>query len=158
MPSPPNNLGLALSGGGYRASAFHLGTLKKLNESNILGKVDVISTISGGSITGAAWGLHEGDYDSFHTRMVENLKTKSVIKQVLTSSIFVFTILFVLVFLGGAILLTFTRWSPFALVVQGIFFFLFLKWQFKIFPVSIVIENSYDKFLYNGKCLGDLKE
>ena len=157
MPSPPNNLGLALSGGGYRASAFHLGTLKKLNELNILGKVDVISTISGGSITGAAWGLHEGDYDSFHTRMVENLKTKSVIKQVLTSSIFIFTILFALVFLGGAILLTFTRWAPFALVVLVLFFILLLKWQFKIFPVSRVIEKAYNKFFYGGKCLGDLK-
>lgn len=46
-------IGLALCGGGYRASAFHLGAMDKLNELDILEKIDVISTISGGLITGA---------------------------------------------------------------------------------------------------------
>jgi NTE family protein len=53
MP-PKHNLGLALSGGGYRAAAFHLGTLRALHKLDVLEKVDVFSTISGGSITGAA--------------------------------------------------------------------------------------------------------
>ncbi|MBP6024521.1 patatin-like phospholipase family protein, partial [Ferruginibacter sp.] len=53
MASSPHRLGLALSGGGYRATAFHLGTLNKLHEMEILQQADVISTISGGSITGA---------------------------------------------------------------------------------------------------------
>ena len=51
----PHPLGLALSGGGFRATAFHLGTLKRLRELGLLQKVDVISTVSGGSIAGAYW-------------------------------------------------------------------------------------------------------
>jgi len=49
------SLGLALSGGGSRAAAFHRGTVKALEELNILPSIDVVSTVSGGSIFGAAW-------------------------------------------------------------------------------------------------------
>ena len=52
-------IGLALSGGGYRAAAFHLGVLKKLKELNILDKIDIISTVSGGSIIGAYYLLNK---------------------------------------------------------------------------------------------------
>lgn len=45
-------LGLALSGGGFRAAAFHLGTFTALKESGLLDKVDLISCVSGGSIAG----------------------------------------------------------------------------------------------------------
>jgi len=51
----PSPLGLALSGGGFRAAAFHLGVLKRLRELGILEKVSFLSTVSGGSILGAAW-------------------------------------------------------------------------------------------------------
>ncbi|MBY0540477.1 MAG: patatin-like phospholipase family protein, partial [Campylobacterales bacterium] len=47
--------GLALSGGGFRASFFHLGTLAKLAELNILRDIEVISTVSGGSIIGVLY-------------------------------------------------------------------------------------------------------
>jgi NTE family protein len=43
--------GLALSGGGFRATLFHLGTLWRLNELGYLPKLDRISSVSGGSIT-----------------------------------------------------------------------------------------------------------
>ena len=43
-------LGLALSGGGFRATLFHIGSLWRLNEFGVLGKIDRISSISGGSI------------------------------------------------------------------------------------------------------------
>lgn len=48
-------LGLALSGGGFRATAFHLGVLKRLRELKLLHEIDLISTVSGGSIAGAYW-------------------------------------------------------------------------------------------------------
>lgn len=41
---------LGLSGGGYRAAVFHLGLLKRLEECNLLGSVDTISSVSGGSL------------------------------------------------------------------------------------------------------------
>jgi NTE family protein len=42
--------GLALSGGGYRASLFHLGVTRRLHELGILQKTTRLSSVSGGSI------------------------------------------------------------------------------------------------------------
>jgi predicted acylesterase/phospholipase RssA len=50
-------VGLALSGGGFRASLFHIGVLAKLAEQDILRHVEVISCVSGGSIIGAHYYL-----------------------------------------------------------------------------------------------------
>jgi NTE family protein len=53
LPSPkriPNSIGLCLSGGGYRATLFHLGAIRRLNEFGIFPKVTTISSVSGGSI------------------------------------------------------------------------------------------------------------
>lgn len=43
-------IGLALSGGGYRATLFGLGSLWRLNDAGLLGKLDRITSVSGGSI------------------------------------------------------------------------------------------------------------
>jgi NTE family protein len=50
-------LGLALSGGGFRASLFHLGVLACLADLSLLKSVRYLSTVSGGSIVGAAYYL-----------------------------------------------------------------------------------------------------
>ena len=57
--SPPHNerWGLALSGGGFRAALYHVGVLAALAELNILPRLEVISTVSGGSIVGAMYYL-----------------------------------------------------------------------------------------------------
>lgn len=44
---------LCLSGGGFRAALFHLGALTRLNQLGVLGKLNTISCVSGGSIVGA---------------------------------------------------------------------------------------------------------
>lgn len=51
-------LGLALSGGGFRASLFHIGVLAQMAQMGLLRQVEVISTVSGGSIIGALYYLH----------------------------------------------------------------------------------------------------
>ncbi len=51
-------LGLALSGGGFRASFFHIGVLARLARQGLLRHVEVISTVSGGSIIGAFYYLY----------------------------------------------------------------------------------------------------
>jgi predicted acylesterase/phospholipase RssA len=51
-------LGLALSGGGHRAAFFHIGVLAKLAEFGLLRRLEVVSTVSGGSIVGALFYLH----------------------------------------------------------------------------------------------------
>jgi len=48
---------LALSGGGYRASLFHLGVLWRLNELGWLHKLDMITSVSGGSIVAGFLGM-----------------------------------------------------------------------------------------------------
>ncbi|HSD18439.1 MAG TPA: patatin-like phospholipase family protein [Anaeromyxobacter sp.] len=50
-------LGLALSGGGFRASLFHLGVLSRLAELDLLRQVEIVSTVSGGSILGGLYCL-----------------------------------------------------------------------------------------------------
>ncbi len=50
-------VGLALSGGGFRASLYHLGVLAKLAELDMLRHVEVLSCVSGGSIVGAHYYL-----------------------------------------------------------------------------------------------------
>ena len=43
-------IGLALSGGGVRAAAFHAGVLRYLAEQKLLEQVVHISSVSGGSL------------------------------------------------------------------------------------------------------------
>ena len=50
-------VGLALSGGGFRASLYHIGVLARLAELDALRHVEVLSCVSGGSILGAHYYL-----------------------------------------------------------------------------------------------------
>jgi predicted acylesterase/phospholipase RssA len=50
-------IGLALSGGGFRASLYHIGVLARLAEQDTLRQIEVISCVSGGSIIGAHYYL-----------------------------------------------------------------------------------------------------
>jgi NTE family protein len=54
---PDPGIALCLSGGGYRAMLFHLGSLWRLNEWGYLPKLIRISSVSGGSITAGVLGL-----------------------------------------------------------------------------------------------------
>lgn len=59
------SLGLSLSGGGYRAAAFHLGTLAYLHRVGLLSQLRTISTVSGGTFTGMAYILSLVKEESF---------------------------------------------------------------------------------------------
>nr|MBA3242005.1 patatin-like phospholipase family protein [Acidobacteriota bacterium] len=54
---PEGKVGLALSGGGFRSSLFHIGVLARLAELDMLRRVEVLSCVSGGSIVGAHYYL-----------------------------------------------------------------------------------------------------
>lgn len=58
-----HGIGLALSGGGYKAAAYHLGGLIRLNEVELLRKIDRIASVSGGSIAAGFLGLKWGELD-----------------------------------------------------------------------------------------------
>jgi Patatin-like phospholipase len=49
------NIGISFSGGGHRAAAFHLGSLDLLQQVGLLPTVTMLSTVSGGTITGAKY-------------------------------------------------------------------------------------------------------
>ena len=57
-----HKIGLALSGGGFRATLYHLGLVRFLHDAGILPKVTHISAVSGGSIFAAHLALHWARY------------------------------------------------------------------------------------------------
>lgn len=79
---PFQHLALSLSGGGYRAAAFHLGSISYLNQLQWQGKplltrLAVISTISGGTIIGMKYALclaEEKSFEQFYAELYLFLK------------------------------------------------------------------------------------
>ena len=57
------DLGLCLSGGGFRAMLFHAGALSRLNEAGYLPRLDRVSSVSGGSIIAGMLALSWADLD-----------------------------------------------------------------------------------------------
>ena len=56
MKHPRRGIGLALSGGGYRAALFHMGAMRRLFELGVLQDPEfrTVSSVSGGSLASAA--------------------------------------------------------------------------------------------------------
>lgn len=50
MTVATHRIALCLSGGGFRASLFHLGVARRLHETGLLGRIATLSSVSGGSI------------------------------------------------------------------------------------------------------------
>lgn len=151
-------IGLALSGGGYRAAAFHLGTLRKLNELKILDKVDVFSTISGGSITGAYYVLNKSNFNDFDKSLYDKLIKKDVIKNVLFSYI---GIIIILIFISIIACLWLIILKNHGLIGSSILFLILIfvfSFQFYLLPISKRIETIYDNFFFKNKTLNDLPE
>ncbi len=77
-------IALSLSGGGYRAAAFHLGTLEMLQRLELLDKVNVLSTVSGGTIAGAAYACAVAEnlpFPEFSERLYNFLRSTNVITE-----------------------------------------------------------------------------
>src|ERR1700754_3020053 len=56
-PKPFKRIALCLSGGGFRAAAFHVGALDMLDELELLDNTKMLSTASGGTIMAVAYAL-----------------------------------------------------------------------------------------------------
>ena len=67
-------IGLALSGGGSRAIAFHLGCLRALHDRGVLERVSVLSAVSGGAVVGALYAYSGSDFDCFDAAVVQLLR------------------------------------------------------------------------------------
>lgn len=68
-------LGVALSGGGSRAMAFHLGCFRALDDLGYLDKIDHISSVSGGSLFSALYCFYDEPFSSFDERVVKVLRS-----------------------------------------------------------------------------------
>ena len=66
--------GLALSGGGSRAIAFHLGCLRVLNENKLLDRINMISSVSGGSVIGALYAYSSDSFEEFDKKIIKILE------------------------------------------------------------------------------------
>ena len=161
MDKNGKKIGLALSGGGYRAAAYHIGTLRALHKLGILDKVDVISSVSGGSITAAYYALHKDNFDEFEKSFKEKLK-----RGVLGTSellLVIYVIILTAVIIGIHIFLACCSMPPCCKVVLTLCMWVIviitlLDGQFFILPANKLIAKQYDKNFFAEKKLSDLPD
>ncbi|WP_377190742.1 patatin-like phospholipase family protein [Ruegeria meonggei] len=160
------SIAIALSGGGARAIAFHLGCLKALHQTGILQRSKTLSCVSGGSVIGAMYVAHEGSFESFEDKICllleQGLVSKSI-KTAFTTSEGLKAVLCSLVLLAYRILQLIS---------------LPLYWVANVFARQLnidlttgigttsprrfasrttILERTLDKFLFEGKTLKDLE-
>ncbi len=76
-------IALALSGGGSRAMAFHLGCFRALHDRGVLERVSVLSSISGGSVIGALYAYRpELSFPEFEEE-IEDILRQGFVKNIL---------------------------------------------------------------------------
>ncbi|HEY0457551.1 MAG TPA: patatin-like phospholipase family protein [Pyrinomonadaceae bacterium] len=83
---PFGDIALCLSGGGYRAATYALGTLSMLDELNLLDDVQLLSTVSGGTFTGVMYAVSQSEgktFDEFYAGFSNYLKTTNAIDKAL---------------------------------------------------------------------------
>lgn len=159
-------IGLALSGGGSRAIAFHLGCLRALHGLGILERVRVLSTVSGGSVIGALYAVHEGTFEKFEERvraiLREGLARPTVRTAFTTTEGLKALVCFLL--LGTANLLFIaTKWVLWlgTLVLHAR---LRPRWQMEVWHLpfrrfasrTTIFRRAVDDALFKGKRLSDL--
>jgi predicted acylesterase/phospholipase RssA len=130
-------LGLALSGGGFRATLYHLGLVRFLRDAGLLSRVTQITSVSGGSIIAAHlvlnWGRYNGSPEDFEGAASELLA-------------------FVRLDVRNRIL----RRFPLTLPLR------WLRWPLGLSNRKLsrtgLLEYHYEKFLYGDKSLFELPE
>jgi len=130
-------LGLALSGGGFRATLFHLGVVRFLRDAGALQNVTDIAAVSGGSILAAHlvlnWDRYNADDDSFANVSSELVK-------------------FVQFDLRNHIVRRLPLQFPLRLMAKLPFL------DGRHFTSNAILEHYYKKYLYGDRCLYELPE
>src|SRR6476660_338459 len=125
-------IGLALSGGGFRATSYHLGLVRFLRDAGILSQVTHITSVSGGSIMAAHltlnWDRYTGSPKEFDQ--------------------------------AAAQLLAFTRMDARNCIMRRFPLGLVVRWSRRLLGISNRkltrtwwLENLYEKHLYGDKSL-----
>lgn len=144
MTNDGKKIGLALSGGGYRAAAYHIGALRALYKLGVLENVDVISSVSGGSIIAAYYALYDGCYDGFDETFNKKIR-KGVSHLAVANLVIVLGLVCLATWFGGSL---------------GLLASLIALWfvWYRVLPVSNLIAWQYDWLFFHGKKLKDLKD
>ena len=130
-------IGLALSGGGFRATLFHLGLVRFLRDADILRQVTHITSVSGGSIMAAHltlnWDRYNGSTEEFDQ--------------------------------AASQLLGFIRLDVRNRVLKHFPLGLLFRWPRRLLGLSNrqltrtgLLERQYEKYLYGDKSLFELPE
>ena len=161
-------IGIALSGGGSRAIAFHLGCLRTLHRIGILEKARVISAVSGGSVIGAMYAVHEGTFEEFEHEVRSVLRTgfaRPAVRTALTTAEGINAFISFLVVLLTAVCLFPLRlvtwmWSRFASSRRpGQIGVTSERWVPRRFASrTTILRRTLDDLLFKGKTLGDLRQ
>lgn len=147
MDKDNKRIGLALSGGGYRAAAYHIGTLRALHKLGILDKVDVISSVSGGSITAAYYVLNkEKGYEEFEKNLIASLK----------HDVLCLAVIEILAVFGVAILLAYITPCGFGWLTIIAEILVLLLFGYYVLPVSCFIEYAYNLLFFKKAKLSTL--
>lgn len=160
-------IALALSGGGARAIAFHLGCLRALQDRKILDKVKVISTVSGGSVIGAHWAYKSQSFEEFDQEIV--LLLKRGIQRDIFNQVFFSTetpkIMGTLLFTGLLTVFLQTLTASFSLLrnllgIPTLKIEIFITSLARRLPVwgnlTTAFESVLEKRLFKGKTLEDV--
>lgn len=164
---PKPTIGIALSGGGSRAIAFHLGCLRTLHKHGILEECAVLSCVSGGSVIGAAYVTHRGSFDSFEQKITDILRAGlflPTIRTAFTSSegakVAVSSIIHLTAF-AWRLLTGFPLWL-YTKVMHGVFGVVDGKQDARRMPRrhpsrTTLIARTLDRILFAGATLKDLE-
>ncbi len=148
MDKSGKKIGVALSGGGYRAAAYHIGTLRALDRLGILDHVDVISSVSGGSITSAYYALNKekysGDFAAFEESFARKLQ-RGVLWSSVLNLLLIVALMALSVYLVG--------W--WVLIPELIVLFFF---SYKLLNFSFWIKRAYDRLFFKGAKLSHFPE
>jgi predicted acylesterase/phospholipase RssA len=130
-------IGLALSGGGFRATLYHLGLVRFLRDAGILDQVTHITSVSGGSIMAAHLALNWDQYTGSAKEFDQ----------------------------AAARLIAFTRLDIRNRILRRFPLTLFLRWPRRLLGYSNrqlkrtgLLENQYETLLYGEKSLFELPE
>ena len=130
-------LGLALSGGGFRATLFHLGVLRFLRDAGELSNVTDIASVSGGSILAAHvalnWDRYNGDEAGFDDAAAEIVK-------------------FVQFDLRNHIVRRLPMQLPLRLLAK------LPLLESRKFTPNALLEHYYKRYLYGDRCLHELPD
>lgn len=131
------SIGLTLSGGGFRATLFHLGVIQYLRQSGLLKQVTQVTSVSGGSVTAAHLAVNWDRYSGTDEQFAEAAKELIGFTQLGVRERVV------------AWLPMVYAWKPLAAIPARI-------WPWLRVNQSTMLRWMYDRFLFRNKSLGAL--